>query len=313
MDMLPIDPFNTICLYLGVFDLSRLIVTCRTIKNYLNVEFWKKFILKNYKGYQLCADSMILEQLRYLFHFTKLQHVTEHDFDFPENGKPTMECQCLSVSPEYIIKNNIKKGDICCFIEEENEVLKFIYDGHRLQPFDEHYAMGAPSFPSELKIIEEFPINYWCVGAEYPDVELSFNTNPYLDQIKKNMVRTDKWEESDKQINDPEIHVSWATTIEKREVIYTTWFIHKYGKRYMIQFASSFSPSDFYPCKYFDPEKVVEFISFGAFYIRFTGTNEMFTGTNEPYLYINQELIDSVTSMRSLNEASKILDKQEYV
>ena len=305
MNLLPIDPFNTICLYLGVFDLSRLIIVAKRYQQILNVEFWKKFILNNYKGYQLCADSMILEQLRYLFHFTKLERVTYHYFDFPENGKPTRECQCLSISPEFIINTNIKKGDICWFTEDENEVLKFIYDGRFLHPFDEQYAISMPSFPTRLKIIEEFPIAYWCVGADYPDFSLSFNTIPYLDQIKKNLVRTDKWEESDKQINDPEIHVSWATTIEKREVIYTTWFIHKYGKRYMIQFASSFSPSDFYPCKYFDPEKVVKFISFGAFYIRFTGTNEMFTETNEPYLYINQELIDSVTSMRSLNEASK--------
>ena len=264
MNMLPDDTINIICLQLPIPIVANLIKSCQQFHSYLNAVFWKRYILRNHKDYRLCDDNIIFEQLIYIFRMSRLTNAIFHDFQYPEFGQPCRRNKKLSITLGFKLSNNIQIGDVCRFNAKENKQRKFIYNGNFLQPFDKDFCYNMPN---GIRIIDQFPIDYW----NELNVVFYFDSTPYLDQIKNNLVRVDKLEKVHEENKDP---------AQPQEIIYETWFIHKYGKKYSIHFVVDISPFDYFSSKYQKPDVIMEIISSGKFFVKIQPDME-------PQLYIN--------------------------
>ena len=225
MNYIPIDILNLIFLKLSITEISNFIRTCQQFSRIVNnnITFWKSYIKINYPDYQLCEDDKLFEQLQYLFNFHKTKQHAYYDY-YRQDIKDELKIGDKLLEKKFIEKNKLEEGDIINIWDHFHRQ-QYILNNDYLLPITT-YVLNI----GNLKLIDKYNLDYW----NYPFIRFKFDTTLYLDQITKNLEKDGSYTN------------------------YKTWFRHKYGKKYYINFRSGHK-------EFLDIKNVISSISSGNF------------------------------------------------
>lgn len=154
MEKLPKDLLSYMIVDLDIDTISRL---CRTSSKInkdvcLNSTFWRNKLLKDFPHIDISGvkNKDTINLYKYLVSKPDVYYIKNYYRDFYASGNYVSFKKLLN---DYVIKNNLKKGDVIIF-EDNNQ--KYIWNGSYFTLLGEIYFL----LPSELPF-PEFPPYYW--------------------------------------------------------------------------------------------------------------------------------------------------------